>query len=402
MFDVPAFAVAVMDLAVDDFDGTIEVPGSGRIAPILQVDGQARTRVHLGALARVEVRAEEPRGSDPEVALRTRAESHTVHSIRDGGTESRARVTLHVLQGEATHIDLALAEGVTVLSAGGKTVARWEETEGRLRLFFAEPVTSSATVEIAVSRDSKVPARTETLPDLAVLDTTGERGIVVVNGASLPARRAGDDRRAPPHGDTARQGGTGDRRRGPRRRAPGTSPHVPPASSSAWRRRPRACCSRRRPSQPSVTTTSARASTRLSRVDERVPVGDLVFDLPGTDEVRRVTSPGLATWWTEGEGEERTLRLRYTQLRTGTVAIGVELERRLGGRRDAVIVPRWQLRGAKRDRGVLVLFARPDLEPDPGRLPGLRSIPLTEAPSPVPPLEGALRVRAFRWEEPPV
>ncbi|MHC5010427.1 MAG: hypothetical protein ACYTG6_05665, partial [Planctomycetota bacterium] len=135
-------------------------------------------------------------------------------------------------------------------------------------------------------------------------------------------------------------------------------------------------------------------------VDPRVPVGDLVFDLPGTDEIRRVVSDGLDTWWTEGEGETRTLHLRYAVLRTGSLRIQVITELRLGGKESGITVPRWSLRGARRDQGVLVLYALSDVDLAPGAIPNLRATPLVEMQVPAPPAAGAEARYAYRWESP--
>ena len=137
-------------MRVDDFDGELEVVGAGARDPA----SRRPTRpppgsVHLGGRADVDIALVEPRGADPEVALRTRVESRVVHSIRDGGTESRAWITLHVLQGKADRLDVDLPAGVSVLQAGGPAVARWETTDGRLRLVFAQPQEGAVEVQLA-------------------------------------------------------------------------------------------------------------------------------------------------------------------------------------------------------------------------------------------------------------
>ena len=66
--------------------------------------------------------------------VKTRAESRTIHSVRDGGTETVLSLDVHVLQGSASIVELAIPAGVEVLEASGAQVQRWETGDGRLAL----------------------------------------------------------------------------------------------------------------------------------------------------------------------------------------------------------------------------------------------------------------------------
>ena len=142
--------------------------------------------------------------------------------------------------------------------------------------------------------------------------------------------------------------------------------------------------------------TALRATVQVARA----PVGGLAFSLPGDDDVRSVHTPKLESWWLEGTGDARVLRVRFQDLVQGAIPVAVTLSRRLGGVREGLNVPRWSLQGAHRDRCQIVLYALRDTEPVPGALPGLQPVPLTHARIPKPPLAQSRPTHVFQRERP--
>ncbi len=399
-------AGARLDLTVPGFAGDALVEGrQGRMEARRETgpDGATvlRARAWLGAAPTLRVRLVEPPPEALPDSVRTRAESRTLHSVRDGGTETQADVDLHVLQGQAPFVDLALPAGTRVLEAGGPQVARWEvlrQPTPRLRVHFAAPAGGVVPLRVRVFRAAAGPERTEALAELAVLDTTGESGRVVVNAD--PALRL-DLGASEGLFRTARP-------RGPEHAGPEPGGVVVGAWSFAARPAPLEVRVDRVP--PRLEAESLirvvlgddhlRARLEASVRVERAPLGELVFALPGADEVRAVRSPGLRDWWLVGEGDDRRLVLRYATLAAGARGVEVELVRRLGGVRENVAIPRWALEGAARDRGTLVLHALSDVEVRPGAVAGLVALPAIPGRLPPAPVEQATLVQAFAWEAP--
>ena len=406
VFSVQPFARARLDVTAADFDGDVYVAGAGRVETSYERGGgttTCRARAWLGRVDRVAVRLAETAPAELPTTVRTRAESRTIHSLRDEGTETQVDVTLFILQGKAPFLDLALPEGVTILDAAGPQIVRWEvlaQPQPRLRLTFQAPATGAVKVAVRAFRAAGSPERTEVLPDMPVLAATGESGVVVVN-AEVSSRidvleTRNLFRMGLPQGEVF-LGADGRGR-----------------LTGAWRfaSRPSSLQVRARRIEPrlDVETTAAvvfgddRVRTGLRgrvTIDPRAPVGRLVFALPGTDEVLRVESPGLDTWWLAGTGDARRLFLRYLDLRQGDLDVTVQLERKLAGLRDAIAAPRWALQDARRDRGHLTLFAAPDVELRAGSVPGLRSLPLAGRTHPTTGVEGARPVNAYAWDTPP-
>ena len=393
---VPPFARAVLDVEAPGFDGVARVEKAARV----QASGAGRWHVDLGPIGEVRLALVHPEASEPVVQQRTRAESRVVHLLADGGTESRASVRLHVLQGEARSVTFAVPSDVSILDATGPAVSRWDEVDGGVRLTFSEPVTGSTDVALATFRAAPAPGRQETLPELSVQGTTGESGVVVV--LSSVALRVDVD-----------EGGTTGffRTQVP---AKDTWYRIDPSARvvGAWRfaARPTRFVARAEPVEASLATV-ARASVLFGEgrvrsrfdveveIDPRRPLGELVLDAPGTDEVRTLVAPGLDTWWAEGEGEGRTLHLRFGDLVSGRVLVRVAFEKRLAADADTAFAPRLALEGVNRDVGTLVLYALPDVEIAPGALPGLRTIPVASAAGPVPDEDAEAR-QAFAWDAP--
>ncbi len=398
-FDGVAFARAALDVTAAGFDGDVRVTGAGRVE-IQRSGADTTAKAWLGRARRVSVSLRERSPDELPTTVRTRAESRTIHSIRDDGTETQTDVTVYVLQGRAPFIDLALPDGVTVLDAKGPRVVRWEslaQPSPRLRLTLSAPATGALKLSVRSFRQAATPARTEVMPDLPVLDTTGEGGQVIVN--------ADDAMRVEPGATTnlfriARPKGRHVAGLDGRGRVTG-----------AWRFAARPSrlevTTRRVSSRADIDTQIAvvfgddRVRTRITGaidIDRRVPLGTLVFALPGPDEVRHVLTQGIDTWWLEGQGDDRKLHVRYMDLRVGRVGLDVRLERRLGGTRDGIAAPRWALEGARRDRGHLTLFALPDVELKAGSVPGLRSLPLLGRSHPATGIEHARAEHVYAWD----
>ena len=207
---------------------------------------------------------------------------------------------VHVLQGQAPFVELAVPEGVDVLEASGPQVQRWETGPGRLRLVLGQPADGKVSARVRVFRPAASPERRETLPELTVLQTTGESGVVVVNGD--PTLRLDPEP------------GTGLFRTVRPADADAAGPDGQGRVLGAWRfaARPAALAVRAERTQPRLELYSVLRATvgddRLRTVLEgrvrvqRAPVGDLAFALPGTDEVRAVEGPGIQTWWLDGQG----------------------------------------------------------------------------------------------------
>jgi hypothetical protein len=400
--DVVPFAGSRMDLLVPGFDGDVRVSGAGRVETHREAGGATRARAWLGAVKHVAVRLAEKAPAELPTTVRTRAEGRTIHSVREEGTETQADLTVFVLQGKAPFVDLGLAQGVTVLSAGGPNVVRWEvlaTPSPRLRLTFAAPVSGAVKLAVRTFRPAAAPERSETLPSLPLLATTGESGDVVVNAdpsLRLDALQTrGLFRMGLPKG--AVFAGADGRGR----------------VTGAWRfaARPASIRVRARRLEPRVDLDTIAAvvfgddrvrSGLLGHVDvdPRAPLGRLDFSLPGEDDVLRVTSPGMDTWWLEGQGAARRLHVRYADLRTGRLDVHVQLERKLHGLRDAIAVPRWSLEGARRDRGEVTVFATPDVDLRAGSVPGLRSLPVAGRVHPATGVANARAVHAYAWDAP--
>ena len=404
-FSVQPFARARLDIEAAGFDGEVRVNGAGRVETTYERQARAvtcRAKAWLGHVARVGVRLAEIAPAELPTTVRTRVESRTIHSLRDEGTEAQVDATLYVLQGKAPFVDFGLPDGVTVLDARGPQVVTWEvlsRPSPRLRLNFNQPVTGAVKLSVRAFRPAASPERTETLPDLPVLATTGESGLVVANAESASridiVQTTNLFRKGLPK-DKVFRGADGRGR-----------------PMGAWRFASRPASLqvrvRRVEARVDMDTTAAvvfgddRVRTGMRGqidIDPRAPVGRLVFALPGVDEVRRVESAGLDTWWLQGEGDTRQLVLRYTDLRQGRLAVTVELERKLGGRRDAIAAPRWALLGARRDRGHMTLFATPDIDLRAGSVPGLHSLPLAGRKHPATGVEGARPVHVYGWDAP--
>ncbi len=400
-FQVPSFGGATLDVLDADFEGDLSVSGAGRIATLGEADDDTGyvARAYLGRASRVNVFLRDPRADELPTSVVTRAESRTVHSLRNDGTETVTRMIVHVLQGKAPFVDLRMPDDVRVLEAKGRNVVRWETTvadPNRLRLVFQQPATGAVPLVVRTFRASEAAERTETLVGPMLTGATGERGIVVVNAE--PTARVDIEAENGVHrtGRPRDQQSTGPDRLG---RVVGAWTFAArPASLSLQIRRvePRMELS----STLAVVFGDDRVRTRMDgavHVD-RTQIGHLEFALPGDDEVRDVESRGMATWWLQGEGDERRLFVRYTDMRAGDLAVRVFLERRLGGRRDGIAVPRWSLVGAQRDRGVLTLYTLPDVEPSPGALPGLKSVALRRNNGAAPHVDGATAAHVFTWE----
>ncbi len=397
-FLVEPFAGAELTVKAPGFDGDVRVSGAGRVERGTADD----FRAWLGHARRVSVALLERSPDELPTTVRTRVESRALHSLRDAGTESQVDATVYVLQGRAPFVDIALPDGVTVLEAGGPKVVRWVTLASptpRVRMVFANPASGAVKIALRTFRASTQPARTETLPALAVLDTTGESGRVAVNVDPSMRVDVLDSSNLFRLGLPRYKGVRGRDNKG---RVVG-----------GWRfaTRPTQLDVRTRRIQPRVDLDSVvsvvfgddRVRTTFDgrvHVEARAPVGTLIFDLPGLDEVRRVESPGMDTWWLEGDGESRRLHVRYGDMRTGALRVRVRLTRRLGGLRDGISVPRWQLRQARRDRGRLFVFTLPDVDQKLGSVAGLRSLPLAGLRIPNPGIEGARPVNAYAWDRP--
>ena len=402
-FQVPPFAAAQVRMAAGRFKGTLETNGAGRVVARSgpgSVRGFSAT-AYPGRVGKLVLRLVEPRPESLPETVVTRADTTTIHSLRDEGSEARHDVRVHVLQGAAPFVDFDLPAGARLLEARGNGVVRWERRTGadnRVRLFFDKPAKGGVEILLRTFRSADSADRTEPVSVAALVGSSGGTGRLIVN--AHPEARvevvsdAGWIRMARPRTkEAAGPDGVG--------RVVGAWSHATtpaPLTLGLGRAMPRL----RARSVAAVTFGGDRVRSRfdcLVRV-ERTPVGTLVFDLPGRDEVRSVQSPGLVDWWLAGEGDERALHLRYQDLRVGEFALRVQLERRLGGTRDGILVPRWALRGAQHDEGRLLLYALPDVEPAAGATPGLRAVPWSRARAPQAPEGRARPVQAFLWERP--
>ncbi len=403
-FVVPTFAGATLDVTASAFDGDLFVSGAGRVVVLPSENEEFSARAWLGrptggaAMQSVLVTLTEKSPAAFRTVVRTRAESRTVHSLRDGGTETVVSLDVHVLQGQASFVDLAIPEGVDVLEATGPQVQRWETGEGRLRLVLVAPSEGKLSARVRTFRAAAAPERKEALPELTVRDTTGESGLVIVNGDPSLRLEA--------------EAGTGLFRTGRPAEKDAAGPDGLGRVLGAWRfaARPAPLAVRAERAQPRLEVDSRVRATfgddRLRTVLEarvnvlRAPVGDLAFALPGADEVRTVEGPGIETWWLDGTGDARRLLVRMNDLFEGERTLTVRLERRLAGARSDVAVPRFSLETAQVDRGLLVLFALPDVEPSPGTVAGWKPLPPTRLEGQQADVPGARATHAFEWDAP--
>ncbi|MGE0193067.1 MAG: hypothetical protein AB7T63_13620 [Planctomycetota bacterium] len=393
------FPNATLDLSlVDDFRGEVLVDGIARVDPGTSTAPGVSYRVWLGRTSRVRVRLVPPRGETLPADVRARATTRTVHSLRDGGTETDVALRLEILEGAAPFADLTLPPGCRVLEASGAAVTRWEtlerQGEGRVvRLVFDQPRRGRVDATVRIVCPASADERDEVLPAPRILDVTSESGEVVVN--------------APPHRKAEILEEQGlyriERPRDPRACGFDNSGVV----VRAWRfsQRPTRLAVRLRAAERRV---DLRETTRVVVGDDAVrtwmdvqvsvvgaPTGDLVFGLPGEDDVRHVGGPHVRHWWLAGAGADRKLFVRLGDLHAGDLGLGLVLETRLAGRLDAIAVPRLLLPGVREESGRLLLYARPDVEPVVGSLPGLKAVALGQVDAAAAPVPGARLTHAF-------
>ena len=314
-------------------------------------------------------------GAEPEVALRTRVESRVVHSIRDGGTESRAWITLHVLQGKADPPGRGPARG-RLRPAGRRSRDR--------------PV-----------GDHRRPPATRVRPAPGGGGRGPARGLARDGRPDAPrgaagARRAGHDRGARRH--------RGQRRSVPAGRADGRPTGSLRTATPARRGRPRA--GQGGPRRRRLALRHAAHALRRERRGgargprDRHPRGRRLRRRPRAEPLRRrrsawtracpsatwcstcpattrcAPSPGrrVAAWWTEGDGRRAHAArspVRPAPGRPARSSPGSSVASAAGATPSPCRAG--ASTGAKRDRGEVQLFALTDVDPDPGRLPGLRS-----------------------------
>ena len=392
--------MARLILKTGAFEGDIEVARCGRVISVDATSGERVDQVALGPIRDVRITLTPPRPATLPGTVRARAETRTVHSLRDGGTETEVGLALFVTQGEAPFVDLRLPEGCHVLEAHGVGVQGWhvrgEVPERVLRLRFEKPRRGKVEATVRVVRAHVQDAREEHLPVLSVLGVTSERGAVVLN--------------APPHrrAEVLLQEGLFRVAR----------PRDPVACGrdqagevlGAWRYS-------KQPVSLRVATHATRARLHAKSAEtvlfggdrmqcamdidvavRRGRIGKFTFDLPGVDEVRDVRGPQVESWWLSGTGETRQLHVRLRDLvRAATsVPIHVELETLLRGRLEGIDVPRIALQGAEKDEGTLALWTHGDVDPVPGGLPGLRLLGEAQAPT----ASGRVRTHQFVRERP--
>jgi hypothetical protein len=375
-FRTVPFARATLRVRSGAFEGEVQVGGLGRVAR-LPDEGRGRVDMAwLGSADTISVRLLPPRAETLPEDVRASAQTRTVHSLRDGGTETDVDVQVDVLEGEAPFLDLELPPEGRVLEARGEGIVRWEvgpRLDGgrRVRLVFDKPRRGRIAAMVRIVRPATTDEREEVLADLPVLGVTSERGQVVVN--------------APPHrrAEIVLDDGLFRIERPQDPRACGLDNEGIVVRAWRFSQRPTRLTVRLRAAERRLTLNE---TTRVVFGDDTVrtwigasievagaPAGDFVFDLPGTDEVREVGGPYVAGWWLAGSGAGRRLHVRLDDVRLGRVDLALRLEQRLGGRLDAIAVPRLVLASAHQDQGRLWLYARPDVDPVVGGLPGLRA-----------------------------
>ena len=153
------FSGARLHVRAGAFDGIVQVKGAGRVETRAAADSPSgRWAVaHLGHARTLEVVLRERRPAMLPEAVRMRAQTRTIHSVRHGGTMTRVSAQVHVLQGAAPFVDFGLPAGASVLDVQGGSVASWDtirtgEGDGppdTLRLTLAKPA-SSSTVKCSV------------------------------------------------------------------------------------------------------------------------------------------------------------------------------------------------------------------------------------------------------------
>ena len=97
-------------------------------------------------------RAEDPRATQP---LRWRGSVTELVGLGEETTPITVAVRMEIVQGQATSVDLAIADGLVVNQVSGALVADWDFRPGTLTVTFLEPVT--AQTSFGVSGEARVP-----------------------------------------------------------------------------------------------------------------------------------------------------------------------------------------------------------------------------------------------------
>jgi hypothetical protein len=135
---------------------------------------------HLGPVGTVSAtfhpRVEPFRAKEAEL----RAETGTVASVRDGFTAVAARVRYTISGGSVSRVRLRVGKDLTVLSVACRDLAGWEvDGDGNLVVALGKPADRALAVEVRAERKS-ARERTESLPDIAPLDTLRDAGVVAL------------------------------------------------------------------------------------------------------------------------------------------------------------------------------------------------------------------------------
>jgi hypothetical protein len=134
-------------------------------------------------------RVETARGVQP---LRWRGTITQIVGLGEETSPVNATVTIDVVQGAASSIDIAVAEGLTVNHVSGALVADWDVRPGTLAVTFLEPVTSQAS--LAIGGEARTPREGAVAIPLLRLSgaerETGGLAVEVLGAGEIGGRQA--------------------------------------------------------------------------------------------------------------------------------------------------------------------------------------------------------------------
>lgn len=124
--------------------------------------------------------------------LRWRGHITQIVGLGEETTPVTAAVTVDVVQGRATSIDVALAEGLSVNQVSGPLVADWDVRAGVLKVNFFEPLTAQAS--IAIGAEARTPREGAVAIPLVRLPAaereTGGLAVEVLGAGEIGGREA--------------------------------------------------------------------------------------------------------------------------------------------------------------------------------------------------------------------
>ena len=134
------------------------------------------------------------RTADPRVTqpLKWRGSVTQLVGLGEDTSSVTATVRLEIVQGQASSLDVAIADGLVINQVAGALVADWDFRPGMLRVNFLEPVGTQTTLNISgetrLARDGSVPVPLVRLPGAE--RETGGVAVEVLGAGEIGARES--------------------------------------------------------------------------------------------------------------------------------------------------------------------------------------------------------------------